>query len=666
MPKKKTTTAKTKVKKDKKVSYPTLNWCYGAYPSEINLDIIDEQYRLAHRYKNKFVKIERRRRQAADDTIRVLHPPYDEKMQVVDAAEARVQALRDDLNARRAKARRRIEPTPEEKAEFQAAKAVLKKARTAAEGAREKAYAMLSKEQAPYRVLAMQQAREQLGLPPEVEPDPNVPEGDEAEKETPGKKLRDLAKRLYLDMVSGIEIGPKGYLDAGDWVAAEAQRQARAGSALYSGTYLIAERAFKNSRKGPPPVFKRYDGSGTIGVQLAGGMSLEEAIDGKSNLLRLELPELTERMATKGKDKGRQAIGYCWLRVKSGEKRKPIWAKIPFVYSREFPKDAKIMFAVLDRKRVGTVFHWQLRFEIRTSFKRQERPDNDKRVAVHLGYRLFEQGIRVAVTLDEDGKRDELYMPNSLVGRFLYVDDLKSIQKKQFNLAQDAFWDWRKTLKAAPDWFMEASETAYAWRDTERLAQLILRWADNRFDGDTKLHPSLTLLKEWADGRAPCSSRAMQDTATAFGLFRYWTSWNRHMVDWIANQHRKPSITRDQFYRTFVRKLRSEYGVVVMAGIEWDELAKQEQPEEGITQTSAQRRTARIASPGRMSQFLKERFAGDIIEIDSPTITSTCHVCGDVQDWDHKRLMHQCTKCGATWDQDVNAVNNQFKRAISK
>lgn len=39
-----------------------LNWCYGACAPTVNAELVDEQIRAGHRYKNTLTEIERTRR----------------------------------------------------------------------------------------------------------------------------------------------------------------------------------------------------------------------------------------------------------------------------------------------------------------------------------------------------------------------------------------------------------------------------------------------------------------------------------------------------------------------------------------------------------------------------------------------------------------------------
>lgn len=88
-------------------SLPSVIYSYGASEPRTNLNVVNEQLLLAHRYWNTLVEIDRRRRQNSDELLARECPPLAAVEQQIAATEAEKQALDDEIGYRNARERRK-------------------------------------------------------------------------------------------------------------------------------------------------------------------------------------------------------------------------------------------------------------------------------------------------------------------------------------------------------------------------------------------------------------------------------------------------------------------------------------------------------------------------------------------------------------------------------
>lgn len=620
----------------------TLNWVYQARPCTDDLKLVEDQIYLAHKYGNRLREIELTRRDNALDYAATLYPNLIPLLKKYKQADEEVNELYRQFRLRKQKIRKLIEKTDEDDEAFKAAY----RRRTAASNnmkeAKDIAYAKVQQQRDEYFEIAAAEVDAQLLIEP-------LPETlDE-------KKAKELRLQRIWAIVNKRQHEDK--TDGGAYQIEEDIKAARATCGVYWGTYLIIEDSLRDMRRGAPPKFKRYEGHGSIGVQIQGGITVAQATGGEDSRLRIDL----EKCEVK-------------IRVQSDEKKKPIWATFPFIYHRPLPADAIIKYAYIDRERVGTKAKWRFRLSIITSEHPQDpAPPNENIVAVHLGHRLMDDGMRVVTWLGDDGEHGELVLDRWQLGGFDVKNNLQSARDARYAQIQPMFVGWLKALRSKPQWLIEATDTIGLWKDSKRMSNLIVRWRDNRFAADSKpLTLDIPEIHNWIEMRSAQNPDRMSshwshivsrfshpvDTNTMFGVMEYWRRWDKHLHEWQANQTKDAGVHRDQQYRLFTRELRKRYSKVVMGDVNWKKLAEKEEEGEKQVLTPEQRANARIASPGRMTELLVERFCKDAFFVDAKHITMKCYACGHINDWDHTILEHTCDSCVKTWDQDRNAVRN--------
>jgi hypothetical protein len=220
-------------------SKPARIYSYGALPPDRE-DLVLTEMRLANRYRNDLVELERSRRARSLEAMRARFPEVPALEAEAEALREQIASAEDEIKRRNAAARRR-RATAEERAGLR--------------GLRERRKA----------VYADLKARKATAWA-----DPGLQE--------------DLA---------GVE----------EWATAE-KKALRAryahppggeGPALYCGTYLTVEAALQRARRGAPPVFRGFRGEGKVSVQLQRGLSVPDLFGCTNNHLRLEAQDANKR-----------------------------------------------------------------------------------------------------------------------------------------------------------------------------------------------------------------------------------------------------------------------------------------------------------------------------------------------------------------------------------
>ena len=201
---------------------PTRIYSYGCRLPTLNGGLVEKQILLAHRYYNKLIEIERRRRGAITQAQRAASPDLIARTAEAEALDAVIESIMDKIKAKRAAVRSGKVDVADERETIAALKLQ-----------RKECWA------------AIRVAKEALKTPEMIE------------------KFRAIGEVAYAEV-----------------------RAARAECGVYWGTYLTVEAAIEAAKKSPaPPEFKRWDGRhGKIAVQMQGGLSVARAFGGDTRL----------------------------------------------------------------------------------------------------------------------------------------------------------------------------------------------------------------------------------------------------------------------------------------------------------------------------------------------------------------------------------------------
>jgi phage FluMu protein Com len=428
-----------------------------------------------------------------------------------------------------------------------------------------------------------------------------------------------------------------------DDAANEKVKETRNSCGVAWGTYnLIATSVQQaSSSASTDPEFRHYTGEGRIGVQIQGGMSVADLA--ASTQLQIAMPELHEGL-TRGQWR-RASRTVVKMRVGSDAGRGPIWAEFPAVIHRPLPDDARIMSAVITRRRLGVFRRWCYELCITCESSKFDRalpgPSQEGTAAINFGWRQFPDGLRVATVNSEVSGIEEIRLPNKIVDRFKKCDDLRSIIDQHFNTARSVLTGWLALHRDdCPEWLTTSLEYLHAWKQPERLDRVVGNWAGLRFAADADVYP---MLAEWR------------------------TKW-RHLQEWQMRNRRRGLNMREDFYRTTAARIAQHSARLTIEAFDIRDVAILPKPEEEKTGGSAARHNRFLAAIGQLRDRLlqaaqKYHCAVDIVE---PTNnTRRCNVCGKLLVWDPaKKVERDCPDC-STWDQDVNATDNVATRVAS-
>lgn len=564
-------------------------------PRGSDLPLVESEMLAAHRYGNRLRELERNRRTAVRVAQRLLSPEIDAIEREIDEIEERIGAVRAGIRKRRAAARAGSAATPEECAALDEEFDALRAARARAKEPR----ALLQKT----------------------------------------RKMRAVYRLI-------------------DRYNRQGRIMARAKAGCYWGTYLQVEAAIAAAAKEPGdgPRFARWEGEGKIAVQLQGGLTWDDAIGGADTRLRVETVSGDEWLARQGKtrkgpartpgsrrDSGSRAVQYAivWLRAGS-EGRRPIWVQVPVEIDRAIPP-GKVMWAWLQRRALpsigehGSPWRWEVQLVIRTE---EAPPSSTGRgtVAVNLGWRRIETGLRVAYWVDDAGQEGQVVLPQDVLGQLDKAAELRSLRDRLFDQMRAAVGAFLAPLEGLPESFQHARRWMPQWKESDRLVRLRAAWAEQRLPGDDGIFASLS----------------------------DWAKQDAHLHAWEFHARRNAYLRRTDLYCCFAAELAARYQVVLMEAHDLRESASAPKEEKGTRgEGQVLREQQRRAAPHEMRSRIKSTCGrlGVMVPLGKPEhTTQRCHACGHLEKWDAaESIWHTCGGCGGRWDQDANNCRNQIR-----
>ena len=410
-------------------------------------------------------------------------------------------------------------------------------------------------------------------------------------------------------------------------------KEARATCGCYWGTYLLAEAAMENAHKGKPPKFLRWRGDGTLGVQMQGGLTIPDCLDGNDTRFTIQIDHSA---SARGYNKGKRRA-LCRFRIGSVEgKRDGIYAEIPIFYHRPLPPDGLIKQAKLIRTNIGGQNHWEL--QITVTYNEVDAYSDlpeDSMVAIHPGWKMLDDGsLHVATWVGSDGQTGRVVIDAFQVGSAAVPQSLRSTRDLNQNTAMLQFRSWLEMQDATslPEWFVERTKHVHAWKSPERLASLVWHWKDNRFAGDEQIYPILS----------------------------DWRKQDKHLNLRQSHQTEKTAVVKRDIYRKLASDLSKKYRYCSLAAMSFKELLETPNPEDPDQVSNQVRRNGYFASPGLLNLCFKQKFGKRAIEVSSIHISDTCHKCGCETSLQDSQVV--CAVCGS-FDREINAARNQLLRA---
>ena len=133
--------------------------------------------------------------------------------------------------------------------------------------------------------------------------------------------------------------------------------------------------------------FHRYDGTGRWTCQIQGGMTVEQAFSGESNVFQIDpVPENAWSNPAKGERK-RPCRTRARIRITSDEKSNPVWLEIPIVVHWPIPPDAKIQLVYINTRKLGDRVRWFLNVTVIEEDQQKKNSVTGNVLAVDIGWR---------------------------------------------------------------------------------------------------------------------------------------------------------------------------------------------------------------------------------------------------------------------------------------
>ncbi len=708
---------------------PTLVYSYGAQPPTLGKELLSEQLYLGHRYYNKLIELERKRRVG----VREAQAAFSSELAEAEAGAARLEVqlegVRGAVKNRRKQARKGSPATAAEKemitwtvTQLKTLRARIKEIRaTIKHDPRIKArYAELNEEQREAikaarkacgvhwgTYLQIEEAAERAAKTCKTVEGPTfrrydqqgrvavqlqgmhddewLPQVDEAlfvlgstEK---GRKEDPVACEALAGMAAPQKLPAEDRILWGQIaVAWKASRDAkkRMSFKVIADAMGIKEDALREAwkRLGLPP-------------RPVAGLSIDDLFSCEDQRLQVEVVSQEEWRRRTGRvhkqatpaDPGsarQQRRQVAFVRLRGGsDGRKPKFIELPVVLHRPLPKGAMIKGAWILQRRIGADLRYQVQFIIETpeGLPVASAPPGTA-VAINLGWRQ-EAGLRCGYWVDSTGAHGALTLPESILGRLKKSEELRSVRDKNFDLIKLALKQWLAAWQDAnsqaprelPAWMVEKGiESLHQWRSQARLAALLRAWSPS---GVARAHEEQKRFPELPSADAPKlveENRLLGDEDILEHLIA-WLAQDLHLLAWEAHGRDNALGHRKALFRDWAAQFSQRYATVVVEDYDLRTLAKTPEAEEETQHAgSAVRYQARVAAPGELRLLIKQavqKRGGTLLEADPKNITRRDHACGYLDEERPTKLLHTCKGCGRTYDQDHNAAQNLLAQVSS-
>ena len=401
---------------------------------------------------------------------------------------------------------------------------------------------------------------------------------------------------------------------------------------LYWPNYLENERAANQARfQRMDPKFHRWTGEGSIAIQFQNGLSVAELFECQDTRLRLIAPNIanTNALRAKGQIRGKERHVRALYRVQSNEDGSPRWITLEVTMHRMLPANGFIKWAHLQRQKssgaIGKTYisltkdyDYTLRLTLEEPSQKEK---NKAKVAIEIGWRLLETGLRVAVALGEDGDLRELYLPKQWLDGKRKAESLGSIIDQETNQTALAI------KEAHPELCKKAEQS-------ENPTLTTLDWA-----GDNPRRLAAALLKIYRE------NPALQPD------LEKWRKHHFHLLRYKKGLNDKLMRIRREIYRKFVSDLAKKYSICGIEDFDLRQVTTKSQAHELV---QWQRTAAGISS---LRLMLSQRLTAQKLSAENKT--QKCHNCGSLEQWDAAHAVwHRCKQCNSRWDQDHNSVRN--------
>jgi len=466
-------------------------------------------------------------------------------------------------------------------------------------------------------------------------------------------------------------------------------KEARKNSKCFSGVYLPIEEAFNKSKKdskGKSIKFKRFDGTGKIGIQLAPSLQYTKAFSGMDPRLKIQINEDKEIRTRRFNKKNKPVPCIAMIKL-CGTKNNAKFIDVPFILHRPFPEDAVLTWVYLTVKKVGYNFKYELQFTVNTTTK--DLIVKNKNIAINLNWSSNKDGtITIANTYDGENYkqfslpstvRERLEKSRSILGHNdKHFDQLKKWLKQQCNedilnkindvilnkdnerkevILSNIISNINNILK-----IKNAKKVIYIVNnlisifEEKQVSETWKLWRDERLNNSTKLdlYDDPDNIVKWF-----VKNTSFNEFEIFVLILEWWRRKNEHLTNYARNLEQKSTILRQEIYRKIASELGNNYDKVIINKCNLSEIAKNPDPEVDKRDQQEEKANSvrQIAGVSILKTSLKNKFGKDnFIETDVDKYL-THKVCGEK--FDKSKLVDvYCKKCNKMFDKNENLLHH--------
>ncbi len=192
------------------------------------------------------------------------------------------------------------------------------------------------------------------------------------------------------------------------------------------------------------------------------------------------------------------------------------------------------------------------------------------------------------------------------------------------------------SVRAIPEWLADRAKYISMWKSQARFRSLAIAWESERFEGDAEIYETL----------------------------RAWRERDDHLEMYEAGLRRSAIYDRRESYRIIAARAAARYATLVIDDTNIQDVVRSPPVEsEHRGAHTPMRNIQRMAAPGELRMALINAFGKErTVVLPGGNKTRTCHRCSHVDEaWDRNEnhdLVHACTGCGISWDEDANFCHN--------
>jgi hypothetical protein len=324
---------------------------------------------------------------------------------------------------------------------------------------------------------------------------------------------------------------------------------------------------------------------------------------------------------------------------------------VPVIIHRMIPPDAEVCYAAVTRRRLAD--RWIVTVQLTLRLPNAVAPTSGPCVAVHLGWRAVDGGVRVAtyaanaplpeprawlvdngVVVRRDERSGEIRLPHAWIDRMRKMDEIQSVRDRSATQMRMDLIEWADG--PGRDVVCFPGEMA-KWRSNARFA---------------------TLAAEWAAAASPPDD-AVRDVLVA------WAKQDRHLWQWIEHESDQLIGRRRDAWAQVAAWLAGNAQMLAVDDMNIADLARSKEDDD--PQTVRARSNRQLAAPGELRSSITQAARRRSVPVEVRAIESGVHECGAELTGDRVRSVTVwCPRCQKAVDQDLNVAEKLLSSAVGE